>query len=207
MPPDVPREFRARIERFPAALRRLLDRELDAGNSIATVGGGFPAPPIGEQVMLAQGLQSGPDAREGLVVRTRASSLNHLEITDGTGHFFILTPPIPPPPLPSMDEIRTQHDAPRPRTVPQAPGQTADESLQVDIRGETLIYRRSGRTAYLIWTYTQGHRVYRSSLTEWVGPGRGESVPMEVAERDAVLERILELARLQQGIHPVRVED
>lgn len=207
MLPDVPPEFRARIERFPPALRRLLDRELEAGNSIATVGGGFPAPPIGEQVMLARGLQSGPDALEGLVVRTRAGSLNHLEITDGTGHFFILTPPIPPPPLPSMDEIRARRDAPRPRTVPQAPGQSADESLEVDIRGETLIYRRSGRTACLIWTCTQGHRVYRSSLTEWVGPGRGESAPMPEADRDAVLERILELARLQQGIHPVRIED
>lgn len=207
MPPELPPEFRARIERFPAALRQLLDRELAGGNSIASVGGGFPAPPIGEQVMLAQGLNSGPEALEGLVVRTRASSLNHLEITDQTGHFFLLTPPIPPPPLPSMDEIRARHDAPRPRTVPQAQGQTADESLEVDIRGETLVYHRSGRTAYLIWTYTQGHRVYRSSLTEWAGPGRGESAPMPTAERDAVLERILELARLQQGIHPVRIED
>ncbi len=207
MPPKVPLEFRARIERFPAALRQLLDRELAGGNSIASVGGGFPAPPVGAQVMLAQGLSSGPEALEGLVVRTRASSLNHLEITDRTGHYFILTPPIPPPPLPSMDEIRARHDAPRPRTVPPAPRQSTDESLEVDIRGETLVYHRSGRTAYLIWTCTQGHRVYRSSLTEWAGPGWGESAPMAEAERDAVLERILELARLQQGIHPVRIED
>ncbi len=202
---SIPPAYRPVVDRFPPALRALLDRELALGNTIASAGGGFPAPPIGEQVMLVEGLRSEPAALEGLRVRVRASSLNHLEITDDAGDFFILTPPIPPPPLPSMDEIRARRQPlpmPEPRPVP-----TSGESLEVDIRGEELVYHRDGRTCSVTWTYTRGHHVYRSSLTEWTGPARGERTPLLDEEREQVLARILALAASRHGITRVVLED
>ena len=68
MPPDVPREFRARIERFPAALRRLLDRELEAGNSIATVAGApLPSPDALVDFDVVQKLDAAPAADRELI--------------------------------------------------------------------------------------------------------------------------------------------
>ncbi len=192
---------------FPPALRQLVEAELAAGNGIQHAGGGFPAPPAGAQVMLTEALRADPPLLDGLVVRERNSSLNHLEITDGQGFYWVLTPPLPPPEPPDMDAIRRQHQPP-PLPLPAAPlGHADGERLEMDIRGETLVYHRAGRTAYLAWTYTQGHRVYRSSLREWAGPEPGQTAPLTVEEREAVLQRIIQLAQGRLGLSDVRIED
>lgn len=200
-------EQRRVLAAFPVALRQLVEAELAAGNGIQHAGGGFPAPPAGAQVMLASHLRADPPRLEGLVVRERNSSLNHLEISDGQGFYWVLTPPLPPPDPPDMDAIRRQHEPP-PLPAPPAPmGHAQDERLEMDIRGETLVYHRDGRTAYLAWTYTQGHRVYRSSLREWAGPESGKTAPLAGEEREAVLHRIIQLAQGRLGLSDIRIED
>ncbi|MBK6780082.1 MAG: hypothetical protein KA180_13445 [Gemmatimonadales bacterium] len=192
---------------FPPALRRLVEAELAAGNGIAHAGGGFPAPPAGAQIMLTAHLRTDRSALSGLAVRERNSSLNHLEITDESGFYWVLTPPLPPPEPPDMDAIRRQHEPP-PLPPPALPlGGAGDERLEMDLRGETLAYHREGRTAHLAWTYTQGHRVYRSSLREWVGPGRGVTTPLTGDEREAVLQRIVWLAQGRLGLSDIRIEE
>ncbi len=106
-----------------------------------------------------------------------------------------------------MDAIRRQLEPPPapPRPDPLAPA--GDERLEMDIRGETLVYHRGGRTAYLSWTYTDGHRVYRSSLREWAGPGSGERAALAGPEREAVLQRIVQLARGRLGLSDILVEE
>lgn len=204
MPPLTPEQARE-LDRFPAPLRQLIDSELAAGNGIAHLGGGFPAPPAGAMLMLTHPLRSGAELLRGLAVRARDSTVNHLEIGDAEGCFWILTPPLPPPGPIAMDRIRELRNSPSVRPPP-APATEPAESLEVDIRGETLVYRAAGRTACLAWTYTRGHHVYRSSLTEWTGPGRGERQPMTPAEQERVIARILALAA-GQGITGVRVCD
>ena len=44
---DIPEQYRAEVERFPAVLLALLAAELAAGNGIAELGHGFPAAPAG----------------------------------------------------------------------------------------------------------------------------------------------------------------
>ncbi len=200
-------EQRRVLSAFPPALRQLVEAELAAGNGIQHAGGGFPAPPAGAQVMLTSHLRASPPHLEGLVVRERNSSLNHLEITDGQGFYWVLTPPLPPPEPPDMDAIRRQHEPPPPAAPPAPLGRTPDERLEMDIRGETLVYHRDGRTAYLTWTYTQGHRVYRSSLREWAGPGPGQSTALAGEEREAVLQRIVQLAQGRLGLSDIRIEE
>lgn len=85
----IPEQFRPEADRLPAPLRALLDAELAAGNAIAGVSHGFPAPPAGVCFHMA-----GP-------VTTRArESDGGLQyngwFTDEHGLFFILEPPDPP---------------------------------------------------------------------------------------------------------------
>ncbi|MBK6422233.1 MAG: hypothetical protein IPF77_08425 [Gemmatimonadetes bacterium] len=200
-------EQRRVLAAFPPALQRLVEAELAAGNGIQHAGGGFPAPPAGAQIMLTDHLRTDRSALSGLAVRDRNSSLNHLEITDGLGFYWVLTPPLPPLEPPDMDAIRRRHEPPPPPPPPLPLGHTSDERLEMDIRGETLVYHREGRTAHLAWTYTQGHRVYRSSLREWVGPGRGVTKPLTSDEREAVLQRIVRLAQGHLGLSNIQIEE
>lgn len=92
---------------MPAALRRLLETELAAGNTLTEVGHGHPAPPVGACFHLGQPLRTrARNAADGFRYRQRNSSLHSGELTDETGHFFLLEPPLPPPPPPDMDAIR-----------------------------------------------------------------------------------------------------
>lgn len=206
-PGGLSAEQRRVLAAFPPALRRLVEEELAAGNGIQHAGGGFPAPPAGAQVMLTDHLRAAPPRLEGLVVRERNSSLNHLEITDGQGFYWVLTPPLPPPEPPDMDAIRRQLEPPPEPPHPEPLGRAVEERLEMDIRGETLVYHRDGRTAYLAWTYTDGHRVYRSSLREWAGPEPGQHAAIADEEREAVLRRIVQLAQGRLGLSDIRIEE
>ncbi|MCC6771231.1 MAG: hypothetical protein IT360_08455 [Gemmatimonadaceae bacterium] len=194
------------LAEFPAGLRALLDRELAAGNTIEWIrAGSHPAPPIGACVMLARPRTTSEPLPEGVRSYTRSSSLYSDEITEGVGHFYVLTPPGAPPDMPSMDAIRATH-APPEWTPPVAPTPPADEHIVLDIRGETIVYHAGGRHTYVRWTYTNGHRLVRSSLTHWQGAGPGQSVAMSPEEGDRVFARVLALAPRLVGTANIIVE-
>lgn len=195
------------LARFPAALRAFVERELALGNGIHYAGGGHPAPPIGDQVMLTGDLRQSPEALAPFRVRERASSLNHLEITDGDGIFWVLTPPRPAPEPPDMDRIRAASNTPSAEALAarRAPPDPLAERLELDIRGEELIYHRDGRRTHVTWTYTRGHRIYRDSLKEWVGPAHGQFTPILPGEVDEILHRIVQLAA-GHGVDRITIE-
>ncbi len=208
MSPAAAGDERARVlARFPAALRAFVEQELTLGNGIQYAGGGYPAPPIGGQVMLTGDLRQPPEALTPFRVRVRGSSINHLELTDGEGIFWVLTPPHPPPEPPDMDRIREASNTPSEATLAarRTPPDPLAERLEVDIRGEELVYHRDGRRAHVTWTYTRGHQIYRDSLKEWVGPARGEFTPIGPEEAEEVLRRIVELAA-GHGIGRITIE-
>lgn len=103
----VPPEYLGEIARMPAALRKLIEDELNAGNEIAGIGHSFPAAPVGCYVMLARPVSSRPRASsEGVDFYDRNTSTYSGEYADGNRHFFVLEPPRPAPPEPDMDAIR-----------------------------------------------------------------------------------------------------
>ncbi|MEP7381174.1 MAG: hypothetical protein ABI910_05770 [Gemmatimonadota bacterium] len=183
----------APLAELPPGLSALLAREIAAGNAIEHIGGGHPATPIGACIMLARGLASSDPFPDGVRHRVRSSSLYTDEITEGAGHYFILTPPGPPPEMPDMDAIRAQH-SPLEWTPPTVHPAPADERIELDIRGETLVYHAGGRHVYVEWTYTMGNRLSRSSLSMRHGPEKGMSERMTLEEADRVFARILALA-------------
>ena len=56
----LPAEFAKDLAAFPAVLRELVEAELAAGNAIAEITTGFPAPPVGLCLKLTQNLMSRP---------------------------------------------------------------------------------------------------------------------------------------------------
>lgn len=117
----IPKEFLKDFEAFPAPLRALLDAELAAGNQIAEVGHGFPAPPVGAWIKLARPLGTRPRASgDGIDFYDRNGSNYSGEITDTKRFFFLLEPPHPPEPEPDMDAIRAAIQA-RQSAMPTEP--------------------------------------------------------------------------------------
>lgn len=110
----IPPEFRKDADRLPPLLRALLEAELAAGNSVAEVGHSFPAPPAGACFKLAAPVTTRPhESGGGLTYRAVNSSLYSGFFGDDRGFYFIVEPPLPPPPEPHMDAIRAAH-APQP---------------------------------------------------------------------------------------------
>lgn len=188
------KQVRQIVAALPPVLREILDRELAAGNGIAWAGGGHPAPPIGACVMLTLPLQAGEAFPAGVSRYARKSSIYTDEITTEPRHYWLLTPPGPPPEEPDMDAIRRAH-APPPFVVEPLVLGTQGERVKLDIRGETIEYHAIGRQAYVSWTYTDGHRLYRSSLTEWFDPEGRRWFPLSQDEGDRLFQRIARLAR------------
>lgn len=91
-----------------------------------------------------------------------------------------------------MDAIRANHAVPERSALPPRYG-ASDERIELNSRGETIVYHDGGRHAYVEWTYAMGHRLYRSSLTMWHGPERGMSERMSMEEGDRVFARIVAL--------------
>jgi len=105
-PPPPPPE-----DSLPPVLRALLDAELAAGNTIIEVGHTHPAPPVGAYFKLARPVSTRPrESGGGLQFYERNSSQYSGEFTDAKRFFWILEAPLPPPPEPDMDAIRTAMD-------------------------------------------------------------------------------------------------
>ena len=100
-------EHRQDFEAMPAALRKLLEAELVAGNEVVEVAHCFPAPPAGAYFKLANKVSTRPRASgDGVAFYDRNNSSYSGEFTDAKRFFFILEPPHPPAPEPDMDAIR-----------------------------------------------------------------------------------------------------
>lgn len=100
-------EQQKELAKFPAALRALIDAELAAGNSISAIEHGFPAAPCGASVKLAKAVSAANrKSRSEVKFYERNNSSYCGEFTTAERHFFVLEPPLPPPPYPDMDAIR-----------------------------------------------------------------------------------------------------
>jgi hypothetical protein len=110
--PLIPERFRKPCDALPPALRALLEAELAAGNRIEEVTHSHPAPPAGACIRLAAAVSTRPRAAGGgLRFRDVSGSLYSGEFSDDRGFYFIVEPPLPPPPEPDMDAIRAARDA------------------------------------------------------------------------------------------------
>lgn len=190
MTPALDPEHQRILDRFPPDLRALVLAELEAGNAVIDAGAGHPAPPVGDIIKLANDLSTPLPGT--LRAQVRNGSMCHMEITDADRIFFILTAPHPPPPLPDMDAIREAHrDAPLPVSEPmRMPG-----TIEMDLRGEMLLYREDERCTDIIWTWNGGHRLHPDTLTQWWYPATRRSVPLTGTEKAALMQRFLAYAR------------
>lgn len=183
------------LDRFPGPLKALVLAELAAGNTILDVGGGYPAPPAGDRIDLARDLITlSGGTHEGLRYHERDSSTHHQEVTDAEGFFWIVTAPSPSPLDPDMNAIRDRLNAP-PWIHPAEDRVSVPGSVEMDIRGELLILREEGRRTDIVWTWNQGNKLYRSTLSPWWYPAERRSEPMTEAENQRVLGRFLDHAR------------
>ena len=106
-------EQQIELVKFPTALRLLVEKELAAGNSIIEVGHGFPAPPVGAYLKLANKVSTRARATGDLLsFYERHSSSYSGEFTDAQRFYFVLEPPNPPPPEPDLDAIRKSYEPP-----------------------------------------------------------------------------------------------
>jgi hypothetical protein len=130
-------DYQSTLDALPPSLRALLDAELAAGNAVAEVGHGHPAPPVGAYVLLQRRVSTRARASaDGLDFYERNNSHHSGEFTEGKRFFFILEPPHPPEAEPDMDAIRDgiearQRDADRQR---QAAIEGAIEKERVEWR-------------------------------------------------------------------------
>lgn len=100
------------LAKFPAELRALVEAELVAGNSIASIESGFPAAPCGASIKLARAVHAERRvSTDAVSFYERNSSSYAGEFTTAQRHFFVLEPPLPPEPEPDMDAIRTALEA------------------------------------------------------------------------------------------------
>jgi len=90
----------AELAQLPSALRVLLEAELAAGNQIATIENGFPAPPVGFCVYLTQTISCPADP--SLRYREWPNWNRASGYSDAQEHFFLLNPSRPAPPDPVM---------------------------------------------------------------------------------------------------------
>lgn len=97
------------IEAFPAALRELIEAELAAGNKIVEISSTHPAPPAGAYVMLERAVSTRPrQTANGVLFQERNSSQYSYAFTNADKFYWVLEPPLPPPPEPDMDAIREE---------------------------------------------------------------------------------------------------
>jgi hypothetical protein len=100
-------EQQKELAKFPSALRALIDAELAAGNAIAAIEHGFPAAPCGASVKLAKAVSAANRKSTSAVKFYERNNSSYAgEFTTAERHFFVLEPPLPPPPEPDMDAIR-----------------------------------------------------------------------------------------------------
>jgi hypothetical protein len=160
----IPKEYQKDFEAFPQVLRKLLDAELAAGNAIAEIGHGFPAPPAGAYIKLKKALRSRPRASGGGIDFYDRNGSNYSgEITDAKRFFFLLEPPHPPQPEPDMDAIRAEREARQ---------RAADEKLfKVQIRSN----KRLKKTGVM--------PKFSTADPEWPAVPSGPSKPLTTLDR------------------------
>lgn len=142
---DGNRNIPAELELLPAALQRLLEEELAAGNEIAEIGHSFPAPPIGIYCKLKHPVRSHVRVSTTEIRYVpRNSSLYSGEFSDQDRRYFVLEPPLPPPPEPNMDEIRALHN----RSTTLSPQDTPNSRVDPDaLQGQTMRQKAADSTA------------------------------------------------------------
>lgn len=140
----IPGTFSQQIAEFPAPLRELVEAEIAAGNSIIAIEHGFPAAPCGASVMLARAVHDDRRKSAGEVkFYARNNSSYSGEFTTAQRHFFVLEPPLPPPPDPDMDAIRKAHE-PKPDALSQLAQRRTGSGLVI---GRDLVEERSAAAA------------------------------------------------------------
>lgn len=106
-------EQTAALGLFPLVMQKLVQEELQAGNSIVEIESGFPAPPIGMYLRLAKPITTRPrktDSELTFVDRNFGSYSG--EVTDAGRVFFIIeTRQSDPSAYPDMETIRNEMDA------------------------------------------------------------------------------------------------
>jgi len=130
----LPDDVLAEIAKLPATLRAVVEAELAAGNEVAKVLQGYPAPPAGGGIRLARPL-SVPLASTAAGVRPC-----HFPAWDGSSgysdelkHNFVLGPPGATSASPGMGEIRDGADRPgRPVTASESLLDRFEQSLQTN---------------------------------------------------------------------------
>lgn len=123
---SIPDRNQSEIDRLPSPLRALLDAELAAGNAITEVSSAFPAPPAGLYVMLAHAVSTRARASDSQVqFYARNSPQYSGEFHDERRFFFILEPPLSPPPEPDMEAIRAAVNASQHGPAPDDRGSSA----------------------------------------------------------------------------------
>lgn len=104
---SVPAEFFDAFMEFPLLLRTLAEAELEVGNRIVELGHGFPAPPVGACIKLANKLSTqARESGDALRFYERNGSHHSGEFTDTKRHYFVLEPANFPDAEPDMDVIR-----------------------------------------------------------------------------------------------------
>jgi len=223
-----------RLNELPAALRAVLDAELEAGNTVAAVFNGFPAPPVGFCVMLGEMFRAPEESRAGLDWRRRQSSTSSGELTDADRRVFLLTPPDPADAAyPDMNAIREElnraaaaADAERfrlqaleiesrVRSVFQ-PREDVPErrhfarrrrTIRVDHRGEMITYLEPLRSATITCTFWNSKvSIARRTLSAWWYDLERKSVPMTPEEADTVYAKIIAALHEEEGVSKVEEE-
>lgn len=144
----IPPQFRETADAFPAALRTLLEAELAAGNTIAEAGSSFPAPPAGAFLRMTRNVTTRTrESGGGLKFLTFPNSINCGSFTDDRQFYFILEPPLPPPPEPDMDAIRAAH----------SPGAFSERPVQSDPGSALGRFERSMAIDYNKWHDGEGY--------------------------------------------------
>jgi len=135
------------IAQFPPALRALIEAEAAAGNAVVEIGHGFPAAPVAAFARLARRVSTRPrETGGGLKFHERNSSLWSGEWTDAKDFYFVLEPPLAEP-SPETAPARPATSEPPPAPKPLR------YTVDIDLRGETLIYREPDREATVICTF------------------------------------------------------
>lgn len=97
------------ISEFPTALQILIRAELAAGNSIAEISGGFPAPPVGACLKLAKRVTTRPHESDKEIQYCKRNRTDYSgEFTDAKRFFFVLEPPLPSDSDPDMNVLRAE---------------------------------------------------------------------------------------------------
>lgn len=134
------------LDRLPQPLRAMLENELKAGNEIAEIGHGSPAPPAGLFVRLVRPVTTWPHgSRNGIEFYDRDTPYHSGEFNDPKRFFFILEPPRPPSPDPDMESIREDHRTGRNmrvKTSPEGAASAADAPMNRFVKSMIIDYEK-----------------------------------------------------------------